>query len=36
MKRDELARLSPARTAAFRALKAGLDPKGLTNPGKPV
>ncbi len=34
MKRDELARLSPARTAAIRALKAGLDPQGLMNPGK--
>ncbi|MEO7813925.1 MAG: FAD-linked oxidase C-terminal domain-containing protein, partial [Sphingomicrobium sp.] len=36
MKRDELARLSPARVAAIRALKAGLDPKGLMNPGKLV
>ncbi len=36
MKRDELARLSPARTAAIRALKAGLDPLGLMNPGKLV
>ncbi|WP_309601888.1 FAD-binding oxidoreductase [Sphingomonas sp.] len=34
MKRTELARLSPARVAAIRALKAGLDPKGLMNPGK--
>jgi FAD/FMN-containing dehydrogenase len=36
MKRDELARLNPARVAAIRALKAGLDPKGLMNPGKLV
>ena len=35
MKRDELARLSsPARMAALRAIKAGLDPHGLMNPGK--
>jgi len=34
MKRDELARLSPDRVAAIRALKAGLDPKRLMNPGK--
>ncbi|RST30595.1 FAD-binding oxidoreductase [Sphingomonas ginkgonis] len=36
MKRDELARLSPGRVAALRALKAGLDPQGLFNPGKLV
>jgi FAD/FMN-containing dehydrogenase len=36
MKRDELARLSPERVAAIRSLKAGLDPKGLMNPGKLV
>jgi FAD/FMN-containing dehydrogenase len=35
MKRDELARLaSPARLAALRAIKSGLDPRGLMNPGK--
>ena len=35
MKREELARLSsPARMAALRAIKAGLDPHGLMNPGK--
>ena len=34
MKRDELARLSPDRVAAIRAIKAGLDPAGLFNPGK--
>ena len=35
MKRGELARLSsPARMAALRAIKAGLDPRGLMNPGK--
>jgi FAD/FMN-containing dehydrogenase len=36
MKRDEFARLSPDRVAAIRALKAGLDPQGLMNPGKLV
>jgi len=36
MKLGELARLNPARAAAIRALKAGLDPKGLMNPGKLV
>lgn len=35
MKRDILAELdSPARLAALRAIKAGLDPLGLFNPGK--
>ncbi|WP_353205274.1 FAD-binding oxidoreductase [Sphingomonas sp.] len=35
MKREELARLSsPARMAALRAIKTGLDPHGLMNPGK--
>lgn len=35
MKRDELERLSsPARIAALRAIKHGLDPDGLMNPGK--
>jgi FAD/FMN-containing dehydrogenase len=35
MKREELARLaSPARMAALRAIKQGLDPRGLMNPGK--
>ena len=34
MKRDELARLSPERVRTLRALKAGLDPLGLMNPGK--
>lgn len=37
MKREELARLSsPARMMALRAIKAGLDPHGLMNPGKVV
>ena len=35
MKRAELARLSsPARMSALRAIKTGLDPHGLMNPGK--
>jgi FAD/FMN-containing dehydrogenase len=35
MKREELARLaSPARMVALRAIKQGLDPQGLMNPGK--
>lgn len=35
MKRDILSELdSPARLAALRGIKAGLDPKGLFNPGK--
>jgi len=35
MKRDILAELdSPARLAALRAIKSGLDPEGLFNPGK--
>ena len=37
MKRDELERLSaPSRLAALRAIKSGLDPLGLMNPGKLV
>ena len=35
MKRDELARLTPpARLAALGAIKAAIDPNGLSNPGK--
>ena len=34
MKRDELARLSPERVAAIRAIKLALDPHCLFNPGK--
>ncbi|MDQ3143788.1 MAG: hydroxyacid dehydrogenase, partial [Pseudomonadota bacterium] len=34
MKKDELARLDPARVAALKAIKAGLDPRGIMNPGK--
>ena len=35
MKRDILAELdSPARLSALRAIKSGLDPAGLFNPGK--
>ena len=34
MKRDELARLEPRRVAAIRAIKAGLDPRSIMNPGK--
>jgi FAD/FMN-containing dehydrogenase len=37
MKLGELERLGPpARLAALRAIKAGLDPRGLFNPGKLV
>lgn len=36
MKRDELARLSPERVSAIRAIKTALDPHGLFNPGKLV
>ncbi|MEQ7873308.1 FAD-binding oxidoreductase [Sphingomonas sp. ASV193] len=34
MKRDELARLDPARVATLKAIRAALDPGGLMNPGK--
>ena len=35
LKRDVMAELdSPARLAALRAIKAGLDPAGIFNPGK--
>jgi FAD/FMN-containing dehydrogenase len=36
MKRDELERLSPVRTAALRRIKAAFDPLGILNPGKLV
>ncbi|MGH6707193.1 MAG: FAD-binding oxidoreductase [Sphingomicrobium sp.] len=36
MKKEELERLSPERVRTLRAIKAGLDPKGLMNPGKLV
>lgn len=36
MKKDELERLSPERVRTLRAIKAGMDPKGLMNPGKLV
>jgi FAD/FMN-containing dehydrogenase len=36
MKKDELERLAPERVRALRAIKAGLDPQGLMNPGKLV
>ena len=36
MKRDELARLDPARVAALKAIKTGLDPRSIMNPGKLV
>ena len=34
MKKAELERLSPAKVRSLRAIKAGLDPDGLMNPGK--
>lgn len=36
MKRGELVRLSPERVRTLRAIKDGLDPQGLFNPGKLV
>ena len=36
LKREELERLSPERVSRMRAIKAGLDPKGIMNPGKLV
>lgn len=36
MKKDELERLSPDRVRQLRAIKQGIDPRGLMNPGKLV